>query len=309
MRHLYLLLLFSYAACFSQKAKIIAYRLLVEDDDGPCSVKIYVEEYRKLGFKGFSWYVMAESDDEKLAERLLSLKKEAKEWSGVPHGCGNNYGVIGAGGMIHNMIVVEKEEFRDTLFTTADNNRIVFPEMTKAYIDEKGVFKESLTGIIKEFFEFDFTKDIEGMRMIDFPSENPDIVLFKSKNLKGFTKDKFEKQFGKLTLVDKVNNYGRKEFVYSLNGDIYTFEDDVRLISVEVNNPDSGWGIDGLSIGSKQELFLEKYPESMSFNVISSKKFEDYKKEQLHWLRFNESEGSIGYWIKDGVLNRFVIHY
>lgn len=242
-------------------------------------------------------------------QKLLSLKKKAKEWSEVPHGCGNSYGVIGAGDMIHNMIVVEKEEFRDTLFTTADNNRIVFPEIYKAYIDEKGVFKKSLTGIIKEFFEYDFIRDIKGMRMVDFPTQDPGIVLFKGKNLEGYTKYEFEKQFGKLTFIDKLNKYGREEFVYSFNGDIYTFEDDVRLISVEVNNPVSGWEIDGLSIGSKQELFSEKYPESMSFNAICSERYEDYKKEQLHWLLFNENKGSVSYWIKDGVLDRFTVFY
>lgn len=302
MRHLYLILLFSYTAFFSQ-AKITAYRLLIEDDDGPCCVKYYIEDDNTDYFFN---YVTAQSTDTVMVNRLLAINSKAKKKDEVDFWCeAGTYG----GDMIHNMIVVEKDNIRDTIYLTRQNTYIVFPDEHKAYPDSKLILKKSLTGIIKEFFEFDFTRDIRGMRMIDFPTQDSGIVLFKGKNLEGYTKYEFEKQFGKLTLVDKVNNYGRKEFVYSLNGNIYTFEDDVRLISVEVNNPDSGWEIDGLSIGSKQELFSEKYPESMSFNAICSERYEDYKKEQLHWLLFNEHKGSVSYWIKEGMLNRFTVFY
>lgn len=303
MRHLYLILFFSYAACFSQQVKITAYRLLVEDDDGPCSIATYLKEADTDYFYN---YVTAQSNDTAMASKLLAINGEAKKKKGVEFWC--EPGTLG-GDMIHNMIVVEKDAVRDTIYLTQQNTYIVFPDEHKAYPDNKLVLRKSLTGTIKEFFEFDFTRDIKGMRMIDFPNDDIGIVLFKGENPEEYTKYEFEKQFGKLTFVDKVNNYGRKEFVYSLNGDIYTFEDDTKLISVDINNPDSGWEIDGLSIGSKQELFSEKFPESMSFNAICSERYEDYKKEHLHWLLFYEDKGSVSYWIKDGVLDRFSVFY
>lgn len=302
MKHILLLLIFN-SICLAQEAKVTAYRLLIEDDDGPCCVKYYIEDDNTDYFFN---YVTAQSTDTVMANRLLAINSKAKKKDGVDFWC--EQGAFG-GDMIHNMIVVEKENIRDTIYLTRQNTYIVFPYEHKAYPDNKHILKKSLTGIIKELFEFDFTRDIKGMRMIDFPTEDPGIVLFKGKKLEGYTKYEFEKQFGKLTLIDKLNNYGREEVVYSFNGDIYIFEDDAKLINVEVNNPNSGWEIDGLSIGSKQEFLSEKYPESMSFNAIWSKNFEEYKREQLHWLLFKEDKGSVSFWIKDGALDRFIVYY
>lgn len=303
MRHLYLILLFSYTACFSQQAKITAYRLINESDDGPCSIATYLKEDDT---DYFSNYVTAQSTDTVMANRLLAINREAKKKKGVEFWCGE--GTLG-GDRIHNMVVVEKDNIRDTIYLTQQNSYIVFPNEHKAYPGSKLVLRKSLTGVIKEFFEFDFQKDLRSMFMGNIDKIPLNKVLFKGKNLKGFTKDKFEKEFGKLKKLDEKLSYDGAFVSYSFEGNVYSFINDVLLDNVEVNNPDSGWEIDGLSIGNKQELFLEKYPVSMSFNVISSKKFEDYKKEQLHWLHFSENEGSIGYWIKDGVLNRFSIGY
>ncbi|KGO83186.1 hypothetical protein Q763_04030 [Flavobacterium beibuense F44-8] len=302
MRHLYFILLFSYAACFSQQVKIMAYRLINEDNDGPCSIAAYLKE---AGTDYFYSYVTAQSTDTIMANRLLAINREAKKKKGVEFWC--EPGTLG-GDMIHNMIVIEKDAVRDTIYLTRQNTYIVFPDEDKAYPDNKLVLRKSLTGTIKEFFDFDFQKDLRSMFMSDVEKIPLNKVFFKGKNIKGFTKNKFEKEFGKLNKLDENKSYDGLVVNYSFEGDIYSFTNDV-LDSVEVNNPDSGWEIDGLYIGSKQELFLENYPISMSFNVISSKKFEDYKKKQLHWLRFNESTGSIGYWIKDGVLDRFSVFY
>ncbi|RYJ43787.1 hypothetical protein [Flavobacterium beibuense] len=85
MRHLYLILLFSYTACFSQQAKITAYRLLIEDDDGPCCVKYYIEDGNTDYFFN---YVTAQSTDTVMANRLLAINREAKKKRGLNFGAG-----------------------------------------------------------------------------------------------------------------------------------------------------------------------------------------------------------------------------
>lgn len=302
MKYIILLLAIS-ASCLAQ-TKVTAYRLIVESDDGPCSVKNYVETYDS---DIFLYYVMAEFDDEILVNKLLSIKQQSKNWKSIGFNC--NDGVIG-GDIIHNMFVIENKGKNDTIFTTRGNGQIVFPDENKAFIDKSYILNKALTGSIKEFFEYNFGKDLQGMLFgEELESISVESVVYKEKNLYGYTKEKFEEEFGNLIFAEEIESYPEGQILYEFEGNFYTFDVNGLLIRIDVLTANTSWQFDNQNIGSKVEALKKDYPISMSFNVIYTVKFEDFKKENLHWIMLEEDKGALNYWIKDGKLDGYEIYF
>jgi len=68
------ILLLSSTCCLAQ-AKLKAYRLVNEADDGPCTVEYYVD-YQLY----FPSYVTVESSNAELIDNLLAIKRQSKKW-------------------------------------------------------------------------------------------------------------------------------------------------------------------------------------------------------------------------------------
>ena len=301
MKHLLLLIILFTTACFAQNVKVTAYRLVHDHEDGPCSVKTYVEN----PLMSYQTYVTAESDDSIFAENLLKLKKEARKWRKTDYFCSAR--VIG-GSMIHNMFVISYNGVNDTILSTLYNDMIIFPGEEKAYSDKKEVLKKMLPRNITEFFKHDFRSQI---RSLYFPEENDSItsdkILYQEKHaIKIFNKD-FEKDTGKFKLVNRDSLYNDIEREYAFNNDtIFFHEDDIKIT---ITNPDSGWNVGGLKVGDTEELLKSKYPESTKIQKYSLIRYEDIQRQYFYWVILKEKKGNITYFIKDHLIEKIKIYY
>jgi len=115
--------------CFAQNTKVTAYRLVNENDDGPCSVKSYI----RWSEGGPLSYVTAESNDVAFARDLLTLKNLSKKWKKEKHFCTP---LSLSSDMTHNMFVIEYNGKNDTILADKYNTMIVFPDKAKRYLDK-----------------------------------------------------------------------------------------------------------------------------------------------------------------------------
>ena len=296
----FLFLLFT-TVCFAQNMKVMAFRLVNENDDGPCSVKTYVDN----PLISYQTYVTAESNDPIFAQNLLKLKKEARKWKKSDYFCFP--GAIG-GSMIHNMFVVSYNGVNDTILSTLYNDMIIFPGEEKAYSDKKGTLKKILPENLTDFFKHDFKSQI---RSLSFPEKNDSITIDKILYNGKPGNDRFNKDFGK--------NPGNFIKIHELPGDnynmeIYTFKNDTiqqygKEINVSLTNTDSGWNIDGIKVGDTEEKFRIKYPTSARIQKYYNIRYEDILHKYCYWVLIRDNKGSITYFIKDGVIEKIEIHY
>ena len=230
--------------CFAQHAKVTAYRLVNEHDDGPCSVKTYV----KYPEQYYETYVTAESTDPVFVENLLKLKKEARKWERTNYNCSRR--CIGCD-MVHNMFVIKYNGSSDTILAARNNDILIFSEKEKAYLDKNEVLKKMFPENIKEFFEHDFETQV---RSFVFWEENDSItadkVLYKGKRVHDFITKDFEYDTGNFRLASSDSLYGSMERKYAFANDTVRFyQKDSKAI---ISDPDSGWNIDGIKVGDRE---------------------------------------------------------
>lgn len=297
MKHL--LLLFFTVTCFAQNTKIIAFRLVNEDDDGPCSIISYVKWHNE----GFQNYVTAESSDSTFAENLLSLKKISKKWKKRNHFCESR--TIG-GDMTHNMFTIEYKGKRDTILTTYNNEMIVFPGTGIAYVDENQVLKKMFTGNIKEFFEHDFNKQIRALFMPENDSITSDKILYKGEPAINFISKDFKSQLSQFKHIssDSVYNEIKRKYAYT-NDTVQFYKNN---IDITLTSPDSNWNIDWVKPGDSEELLFQKYPTSTKIPKYNLIKYEDIKRKYFYWVELIGNKGSITYHIKDHIIEKIEIN-
>lgn len=302
MKHL-LFVLFT-TACFAQKAKVTAYRLVNENDDGPCSIMTYV----KWPEKGLMNYVTAESTDASFAQNLLELKKTAKKWNKQHHVC--KPGTLG-GDMTHNMFVIEYQGKNDTILATYDNSKIVFPGVAKSYIDGKGVLKSMFPENIRAFFDYDFNKQIHSWFTEKSDSISVDKVYFRNENVYGLTEQKFKQRYENRLIVADTSFQTRKDFTirktYLSETDTLSFDNSGRLDEIIIDNIDSDCTVDGLKVGDNENTLILKYPNSAKAKVFYNIRFEDLLRIYYYSVDLQYNKGRISFYIKDKIIHKIVV--
>jgi hypothetical protein len=289
-------LLFLTTLCFAQnKPKLTAYRLVNPHDDGPCSIKYYVdnEEF-------FLAYVSAESTDKQLIDKLLTIKKQAKKWKKKSHFCSTR---MRGGDLTTGMFVIESGAGNDTILTTYDYGALVFPGKEIAYIDKEHVLYKALTGNVKEFFEYDFNNQIRSWFTIKGDSINHDRVTYKGKSIYGLTEELFKKQYTNKRLEDE-----RSYHVYLHDANTYLFSDN-RLKEVTIETPNSNWVIDGVQTGDNESILLTRYPNSAKAQLFNDVRFEDIKRKYHYSIILKGSKGSIDFYIEDKIIEKIVVSF
>lgn len=304
MKHL-LLLLFT-TACLAQNAKVTAYRLVNEDDDGPCSVITYV----KLTEKWFLNYVSAESNDINFAENLLKLKKVAKSWKRQNHDC--KPGTLG-GDMTHNMFVIQYLGKNDTILATHDNSKIVFPGITKSYADEKGVLKSMFPENIKALFDYDFNKQIHSWFTEKSDSISADKVYFRNETAYGLTEQKFKQRYEYRLIVADTSFQTREEYTirktYLSKTDTLSFDNSGSLDEIIIDNIDSECTVDGLKVGDNENALILKYPNSARRKVFYNIRFEDLLRIYYYDVNLKDNKGRISFYVRDKIIDKIIIRF
>lgn len=278
------------ATLYPQQAKVTAYRLIDPVDDGPCSIKSYAEHADV--FSGS--YVTAESDDPKLIEKLLEIKAECKNWPYKPFYCNNR--MIG-GDEIKNMVVITGKR-NDTIFTDRDNQWIIFPEWRKAYLDQNGILKSSLTGRIKEFFDYDFDKQLRVKFGIETVDSIPiSYIKHREKSLKDTSLPYMPEK--------RQLKIGSSKEIYLLGVD--TISIDERRTTIIVDDEAGPFSINGLRPGDSEQQLKKLYPISTSVPLFYHTRFEDMQRKYYYLITIEKGVGSVAFMINDGRIDSIEI--
>jgi hypothetical protein len=302
-----LLLLFVTSLSYSQdNAKVTAYRLVNENDDGPCSVSSYVKWIEP----GLINYVTAESYDVAFAQNLLKLKKLSKRWQQQNHFC--RPGSLG-GDMTHNMFVIEYNGRNDTILATYDNSKIIFPGKSKSYTDGKGVLKSMFPENIKKFFNYDFNKQINSWFMEKRDSIPADRVYFRNENAYGLTEQKFKQQHEYRLIVADTSFQTPEEYTirktYLSNRDTLTFDNSERLDEIIIDDIGSEYTVDSLRVGDNENALILKYPSSVKAKIFYNVRFEDLQRTYYYIIDLKDNKGMISFYIKDKIINKITIRF
>ena len=205
-KHFTLLLLIFGVAVFAQHfedyTKITAYTVYEEFDDGPCSVRGYVEEGEAFVKK------VSIVDCKEMILQLLDAKRKSGRWKSVDHFC--RPGWIG-GQLVPNMIVLEYNKFRDTIYMTEGLKCVFNPDKEKAYRDEKEEIRKILSKNrqLKAFVEADFaTLYRTVLRNFESAKDSVDIAeVFKSDNLYNYSSEAIQRLVGDFDFKEKTISY------------------------------------------------------------------------------------------------------
>ncbi len=281
------------ATVYSQQAKLTTYRLINPVDDGPCSIKSYVEHPDV--FSGS--FVTAESDDLKLIEKLLSIKANCKKWPQKPLYCGKR---MLEGDEIPNMLVITGKR-NDTIFTDKTNRWIIFPEQQKAYKDEKGIFKASLSGSIKDFFDYNFDWQLR----VKFLIETVDSVSVNSISYRGQTLKN-----NVIEIPETQEKYrlgtGNSKKIYVTGNDTITIDD--RRTSTIINDKAGPFSVNGLRPGDSEQQLKKHYPVSASIPVFYHTRFEDMQRKYYYLVTIEKGIGNVVFMITDGIIESIQIN-
>ena len=288
MKYILLFILVSMFCHAQEYNNVTAYRIIWEVDDCDCSIVTFLKT------KGLNGTVYsAESTDQMMIKNLLTIKKQAKKWEKKDFWCSERS--IG-GDMIHNMFVFESSQTNDTLFTTREH-LIVFPHEHLAYMDKNFNINKALNNHFKAFFDRDFNREYEdrilqGTVVLD--STGVDKILYK--NIIGiqlnFPEIKNQTRSLKETDVlesveDSIINYF---YTYEADRDIILTKNNQSIESVVINNPDT-FSIDGIKVGSSEELVVNRYPQSAKHTYPASTKFEEMEYKYNYKITFKNDKG------------------
>ena len=293
MKYITLTLFFCFACLGQEKAHLTAYRLVGEVTDGPCSVKEYVKYNAVEKYVWRDTFVTAESDDQQLIHNLLDIKKKAPRGKSRDFYCKER---SMGGESIHNMFVFSGS-VTDTIFTDSSNKWIIFPDRQKAYLDKDLKFTKALTGIIKEFMEYDFKTPI----LAHFHTEGRDSiptgsVLHRGRSGVAFLNNIVKNAEG-YSLFKTDTIYSRIKKIYVQGNDSIEFYED--KITVDISDTNTGWDIDGIKPGEPESKLFEKYPASTQLKMIYLMRFEDIKRKYFYTVLLSNGKGYISYFIKD----------
>lgn len=294
---LIVLSLFLTAILYSQQAKVTAYRLINPVDDGPCSIKSYTEHADV--FSGS--YVTAESDDPKLIEKLLEIKAECKNWPYKPFYCNNR--MIG-GDEIRNMVVITGKR-NDTIFTDRDNQWIIFPERRKACLDQNGILKASLTGRIKEFFDYDFDKQLrvkEGIETLDSISIGH--LRYRDRALTQNYTLEVPYSVSNVRPGSEKSLSSRDFYVVGLDTIFFSHP----LTSIIINDRASSFNVNGIRPGDSEEVLKKTYPISSATPVFYHTRFEEMRRNYYYVVYIHEGKGSILFLMKNAIIDSILIN-
>lgn len=327
MKHLALLLLFC-TVCHAQQTydntRVTAYRLINTFSNGHCTIKGYMQQEERLGY-----YIQAiQSTDSKLAYDLLRLKKEAKDsWKKDSLTCGvkinrreiapnafmreeKQYGTV-----VPNMFAVEVNRFRDTIYTTANNLSIFFPEEQIQYLDANKQLDAAFTNDLRNFFARDLTAELAANMSDSIPYSR---LLINEKKLYKHTRKSFERDITKFQVVRTDSVFGAIttiETEYWLNNLRVKFDTktkqitELKAMKMKYAFPNAAvFEVDGLKIGDPEEMLYECFPNSTKFRNWGAS-LNDISNNYYYDVQLIGTEGYVMFYIKDNIINEIEVMF
>ncbi|PZR23810.1 MAG: hypothetical protein DI539_02225 [Flavobacterium psychrophilum] len=317
MKHLLYLLLFC-SLCNAQEfknyTKVTVCRLVNSDAIGPCSIQYYAKKLKRTGH-----YIQAmESHNDTLAYNLLKLKADAKTWTTEACNCGQEPDVSQKP-LVTSMFIVQVNNFKDTIFTTANHKGVFFPEEKLEYVAPENNIRTTFTKDVDDFFKRDFAAEIEAWKMDMIPLSD---ITYQKKNMYGLTRKEFEKNVSYFNMVSTDSTYFNGKFmkvekIYRI-GDMEFYFDNKEQKLNKINifstpkkqyySPSSVIIIDGVKIGDSEEVLCNKYDNSTLLKhwdapLAAINNYYTYE------VKLNNEQGVVRYAIRNGYIYEISIGF
>ncbi|OYQ37910.1 hypothetical protein CHU92_07275 [Flavobacterium cyanobacteriorum] len=292
--------------CIGQKiedyTKVTAYRIVDESTHRPCSVVDFIknDEYGTV--------FTATSNDKTLIRNLLLLKTKSKKWKKLKHDC-NIKGWMEYHDKIDNIFVFEGTSKNDTLFTSANNFSVIFPNKHIQYIVPNDEINKALSGDMKDFFMRDFRADIWSIFMDVHDSISTEKILYKGIQITNAIKiDNISKE-GILIELDSlyIDDNVLYEKTYKSDGNIYSFNRDQKLESIKVYNP-ADFYLDGIVPGNPESK-LDKYPNSITHQFPNGTKYEEIKNSYEYSVNIEGKKGRMIFQIRNKIIESITLTF
>lgn len=294
----------------SEYTKLIAYRLIEQDADGPCSIVTYMNHAEFTQ----GYVVSAASVNKGVIDSFCEFVRKTKKNKAKDFYC--NRGCIGCD-VIDYFIVLESTSGNDTIFLSDENQQLLTLKKDKsrgfkAYKYKSDYLYAHLNSYFYGFFTRDFEKEkIRAMSCIR-DSVPLSQVLFEEQHLYSVSKNIILStgQF-KLTDIDTIKVEKNEKIFFDIttryknSKDEIKFENDVLkyLTSFEFNIV----SIDSITIGSTEDSLKKRFPLSTSCPWYYSIIYEEIMHKHSYTIAIEQGQGTITFYITDGIICRIEV--
>lgn len=312
MRKLLLSLLLFPLLCLGQSydnyTKVTAIRMVHPTREGNMTVKGYVEEGDRIGAR----IQGAQEEDEALAFALLALKKQAKNWQAkpmpfVPKGYDTRL-------QVPNMYVVQVNRFRDTIYTTAGNASIYFPEEEMEYIDPGNFINGALTEKLCFLAERNFKDEFITHQNDSLPVSQ---LLLNGKGIYGFTRKGFEKNVQKFDRVSTDSIFDKKKIVvdktFWINNYVIKFEGKLQNFTAMVlpgaDYPNKAvFTAGGIQLEDSEEKLALAFPCSLEYRNWGASPY-NMGDNYYYTVHLMDDKGYVLFYIKNKKVDKIEVEF
>jgi hypothetical protein len=311
MKHLIpLLLLFAY--CRAQEysdydfTKVTAYRMMdvPVEGEGQNDILEYIKAKKFVGF-----YIQAQqTTDRNMAYELLRIKRESAQWPRLS--------LVDTQAYFYprNMIVVEVNQFKDTLYTDAANYYLYRPVEQALYADTLAQINNACTPHMRAFFERDFEQEFNTRT----DSIMQDRVAINGKSVFGLGRKGFEKKIGPFQASRTDSVFGpqltsRCELLINNMG--FRFEGAKnRISSIRAFKIDHEFEqkydieVDGIKLGDAEAILHERYPNATRIRNWGAP-LQDIANNYYYIVEFTGTEGYVLFYNRNSVVNEIEVSF
>jgi len=297
--------------CFAQHnfVKVTAFRIVDPDRIGHTVITGFIDENPYLG----SRIQAVLSEDERIANGLLALKKQAKSWEKkpLPMERGNRSAQL----RVPNMYVVQINRKSDTIYTTYNNTSVYFPDEEAEYIDPGNYLNGLLDEDLCFFAERNFVEEFASYNLDSIPAST---ICIKYEAPYGYTRKGFEKKIMPFQRISTDSVFSRKELSiekkFWINNYRMKFEEgvlntiDAFYINGVTYETEVPFSVAGIALNDTEEKLADAFPCSLEYKYWGGSLY-DISRGYYYMVNLEESRGLATFYIKDKRVERIEVEF
>jgi hypothetical protein len=286
--------------------KVTAYRMMdIASGKEHNAVLEYVNSQKYVGL-----YIQAQqSTDRPMAYELLRLKRESTNWQRIS--------LVDTPAVFYarNMIVVQVNQYKDTLYTDTALRYLYNPKEEALYADTTAQITAAFNPEMKTFFERDFEKEFEHHT----DSVTLDKVKVNGKSVYGLSHRGFEKKVGHFQIARTDSIFGgeqvaiRQEFI--INNLRFQFDGPKKqlnnITAVKIDHTfeqQYDIEVDGIKLGDAEDKLYERYPNATRIRNWGAP-LNNITDNYYYSIEFTGSEGYAIFYIRKGVISEIEVTF
>ncbi|MDP2160012.1 MAG: hypothetical protein Q8K02_05990 [Flavobacterium sp.] len=283
---------YSQNSIFTLKAS----RLIQEYDDGPCSIKSYLEDDTVFYVQSIDLNI-----DAHFIAQLKSIQKKSMKWKSVDFICFNK--CIGCE-TVDNMLVYSDSKQNDTIYFVDNFTKIYNPKKQKIYIDENQSLRNlfSKKDAFIEFIDTNFNSIIEEVTREKRDSITIQSIKINDKSINE-TIDIIENKINK----NQTDSLNQVEIIKEHNL-IVDLNSKKRITTIQTSNLQSEYSITiNYQTVTTESQILELFPDSKKETNYRKKYFKDKDGIYTISIKITENLGWISFNMKDEIIQTIEI--